>query len=82
MWAWDGYGHSKSLVQGKKEGEEHSIIVSRSHAGEIESIAKDSFGENVKIIPAGGAGTYVIAFLLFVCLLSFSRKYTYLRIIS
>ena len=57
VWAWDGYGHSKNLVKNVKEAEgKHSIIVSRSHAGEIEKVAKESFGDNVEIVPAGGAG--------------------------
>ena len=34
------------------------IIVSRSHAGKVESKAKESFGKNTEIIPAGGAGEF------------------------
>ncbi|XP_005111992.3 inositol monophosphatase 3 [Aplysia californica] len=57
IWAWDGYGHSKSLVQGtQKSGEEHSFIVSRSHAGDVIKVAEEALGKNVKIIEAGGAG--------------------------
>ena len=61
VWAWDGYGHSKSLKQGVKEDEgKHSIIVSRSHAGEVEKVAKDAFGDNVEIVQAGGAGKSIL----------------------
>ncbi|CAH1772689.1 unnamed protein product [Owenia fusiformis] len=61
IWAWEGYGHSKNLIvpedqDKEKEGNEYKIIVSRSHAGEVESIAKKTFGEKTKVVPAGGAG--------------------------
>lgn len=32
------------------------IIVSRSHAGKVEQLAKKAFGDASKITPAGGAG--------------------------
>ncbi|KAH9504619.1 Inositol monophosphatase 3 [Bulinus truncatus] len=58
-WAWYGYGHSKNLKQadGAETGDfqKHRIIVSRSHQGDIEKVAKSAF-DNVEIIPAGGAG--------------------------
>jgi len=30
--------------------------VSRSHPGEVEKVLKEAFGNDVKVIPAGGAG--------------------------
>lgn len=32
------------------------IIVSRSHAGKVEQVARQTFGNKTVIIPAGGAG--------------------------
>ena len=32
------------------------IIVSRSHSGKVESVAKKAFGADVQVTPAGGAG--------------------------
>ena len=32
------------------------IIVSRKHAGSVENVAKQAFGKDTVIIPAGGAG--------------------------
>lgn len=63
VWAWDGYGHSKNLKQRdsteKLNTQKHSIIVSRSHQGDIETVAKGAFGDNVEIITAGGAGKHI-----------------------
>ncbi|CAL1529949.1 unnamed protein product [Lymnaea stagnalis] len=60
IWAWDGYGHSKNLKPGETTetggSQKHSIIVSRSHQGDVEKVAKSAFGDDVKIITAGGAG--------------------------
>ncbi|KAL8577101.1 hypothetical protein ACOMHN_049790 [Nucella lapillus] len=59
VWAWVDYGHSTNL---KKASEIHrdpnrrQIIVSRSHAGSVEAVAKRSFGDNTEVVPAGGAG--------------------------
>uniref|UniRef100_A0A8C3FAY4 inositol-phosphate phosphatase n=1 Tax=Chrysemys picta bellii TaxID=8478 RepID=A0A8C3FAY4_CHRPI len=39
------------------------IIVSRSHAGKVEQIARQTFGNKTVIIPAGGAGYKVLALL-------------------
>lgn len=51
-----GHGHSENLAMGSvSTAEEKKIIVSRSHAGTVETVAKKSLG-NVKITPAGGAG--------------------------
>ncbi|XP_013404701.1 inositol monophosphatase 3 [Lingula anatina] len=57
VWAWVGHGHSKNIrVEDDKEKETTSIIVSRSHAGDVEAAAKETIGQNIKVIPAGGAG--------------------------
>ncbi|NXX88037.1 IMPA3 monophosphatase, partial [Centropus bengalensis] len=40
-----------------------TIIVSRSHAGKVEQVARQTFGNKTVIIPAGGAGYKVLALL-------------------
>jgi hypothetical protein len=59
-WAWVGYGYTKSLKIAKKkerkEDDPYKIIVSRSHAGEVQKAATESFGANSKVLRAGGAG--------------------------
>jgi len=32
------------------------LIVSRSHAGKVKSVAHEAFGDDVSVTPAGGAG--------------------------
>ncbi|XP_005042167.1 PREDICTED: inositol monophosphatase 3 [Ficedula albicollis] len=39
------------------------IIVSRSHAGKVKQVARQTFGNKTVIIPAGGAGYKVLALL-------------------
>ncbi|XP_019374548.1 PREDICTED: inositol monophosphatase 3 [Gavialis gangeticus] len=39
------------------------IIVSRSHAGKVNQVARQTFGNKTTIIPAGGAGYKVLALL-------------------
>ena len=39
---------------------QRKIIVSRSHAGPVEAVAKKSFGDNTEVVPAGGAGEYAV----------------------
>ncbi|XP_022089668.1 inositol monophosphatase 3-like [Acanthaster planci] len=61
VWAYVGKTHSPNLkLPIKKAAEELTtspkIIVSRSHQGAVESVAKKSFGEKTEVIPAGGAG--------------------------
>ena len=34
------------------------IIVSRSHAGDVQKVVQASLGDNAKVEPAGGAGAY------------------------
>lgn len=60
-WAYVGHALSKNL-QSLKDIDQRSdlkkIIVSRSHAGDVQNFitSSKSFGENIEIIPAGGAG--------------------------
>ena len=65
-WAWVGYGHSRNLQKSdelkRKETDPHKLIVSRSHAGAVEDVAKQAFGNNVIVTPAGGAGNTLIFF--------------------
>lgn len=60
-WAWVGYGHSENLgnsknAQDSKVKAPKKIIVSRSHSGPVEKIAKKAYGNDTQIVPAGGAG--------------------------
>ncbi|OWF45045.1 inositol monophosphatase 3-like [Mizuhopecten yessoensis] len=61
-WAWVGYGHSENLKNVQKSPSDgkvklpKKIIVSRSHSGPVEKIAKQAYGNDTQIIPAGGAG--------------------------
>ncbi|CAK8691296.1 unnamed protein product [Clavelina lepadiformis] len=52
-WSWVGHG---SNIDDNSQSDSKSIIVSRSHQGEVESIAHDAFGDDASVIPAGGAG--------------------------
>ena len=65
MWAWSGYGHSGNLDIGasKGGGKGHNIIVSLSHKGDVETLAKNAFN-NVNIVGAGGAGKEDSAFFV------------------
>ncbi|XP_064606404.1 inositol monophosphatase 3-like [Liolophura sinensis] len=65
VWAWAGYGHSENLKKSKEkkidENDQTKIIVSRSHKGEVEEVAKKAFGEKTIVVPAGGAGYKTLA---------------------
>ena len=64
FWAWTNHGHSKDLskpVVNEASLRRPRIIVSRSHAGSVNVTAKSAFGEDVTIIPAGGAGFKVLS---------------------
>ncbi|XP_038047427.1 inositol monophosphatase 3-like [Patiria miniata] len=66
VWAYVGKTLSPNLKLPVKKtleelGTSPKIIVSRSHKGEVESVAKKSFGEKTTVIPAGGAGYKVWA---------------------
>lgn len=61
-WGWAGEGISLSLKEferskavAEREGET-TIIVSRSHSGTVEHFLKSALGEELKVVPAGGAG--------------------------
>ncbi|XP_046543444.1 inositol monophosphatase 3-like [Haliotis rubra] len=62
VWAWVGYGHSENLKKAEKAETEtggskrKKIIVSRSHKGTVEDVAREAFGEDTEVIGAGGAG--------------------------
>lgn len=53
-WAW--VGHGGNLVDNSSAAPKNSVIVSRSHAGGVKEAAKTSLGEDVTVVPAGGAG--------------------------
>ncbi|XP_070195839.1 inositol monophosphatase 3-like [Littorina saxatilis] len=59
VWAWVDKGHSPNLKKSsdvKPNENKRKIIVSRSHAGPVEAVAKKSFGPDTEVVPAGGAG--------------------------
>ena len=62
VWAWVGYGKSKTLDavkrEAKKEGDPDRIIVSISHKGEVEKVAKTALGDKTKVLQGAGAGWY------------------------
>lgn len=61
VWAWVGHGTSPGLVVGPDVHRDPPVVlVSRSHAGEVQDLARDAFGANVKLVPAGGAGYKVL----------------------
>ncbi len=51
---------------GAKKGGPYNIIVSRSHAGDVEKVAKEALGAETTVIPAGGAGTQFVFFVVVV----------------
>jgi len=53
-WAW--VGHGGNLDDQSESAPDNSIIVSRSHAGGVGDVAKKGLGDDVTVIPAGGAG--------------------------
>jgi len=58
-WAWVEHGVSDTLqdLHGSKEGDTLEVIVSLSHKGEVEDVAKKAFApREVHITGAGGAG--------------------------
>uniref|UniRef100_A0A6B2EAL2 Putative inositol monophosphatase 3 n=1 Tax=Phlebotomus kandelakii TaxID=1109342 RepID=A0A6B2EAL2_9DIPT len=62
-WAWEGVATSEDLQKVKKEevvSDRATVIVSRSHAGEVKNFSKAVFGENTHIITAAGAGYKVL----------------------
>lgn len=58
-WAWVGKGVSSDIKKKSTRTVEEtnfSIIVSKSHKGEVEKVVKEGLGNNVSIISAGGSG--------------------------
>lgn len=58
VWAWIGHGMSPDIQIAKSPSSDTKIIVSRSHQGDVEKVAKEAFGTAAKVIPAGGSGKY------------------------
>jgi len=62
FWGWSGEGFQKYSpnlhpeAHQRAEDKPYSIIVSRSHTGDVGEVAKKALGENTEIVPAGGAG--------------------------
>ena len=48
--------HPWPSLQGVIKNDIAHIIVSRSHAGDVKTVATAAFGEKTEVIPAGGAG--------------------------
>lgn len=63
------YHHSRDINAALSEAKSRQnsstirIIVSRSHAGQVESVVKSAYGERVKITPAGGSGYKTVELL-------------------
>lgn len=57
-WTLNGYAASKNLrnLQKPENNEMPILIVSRSHAGQVNNASKIAFGKNVQIVSAAGAG--------------------------
>lgn len=57
-WAWTGAGNGGvgNLENKSADAPSNSVIVSRSHAGNVKEIAQKGLGNDVTVIPAGGAG--------------------------
>ncbi len=66
-WAWVGHGLSKSIIEATSSAQEDPkkvrVIASRSHPGEVFTIALNSFkgSKNVELIKAAGAGYKALA---------------------
>lgn len=59
-WGWVGHGSNVQAPPHSDAADTRVVVVSRSHAGEVESLAKKAFGPDVKVVPAGGAGYKVL----------------------
>jgi len=63
-WGWAGPQYKSRSVEEDSKGNiaadvdlgKSRIIVSRSHAGEVNSTAQSALGKDIKVTPAGGAG--------------------------
>ena len=54
--AWVGNGNNLPSNDHQSDSGDIKIIVSRSHAGDVETLVKDTIQGNVQVIQAGGAG--------------------------
>lgn len=65
VWAWANKAVSEPLTYIKRDEDvKHPVvIISRSHSGEVRSIAKEVFGETLHVVQAGGAGYKVLQVL-------------------
>lgn len=62
-WSWLDRATSEDLqnvAEKRKGGKGLSLIVSRSHAGDVKEFARATFGAEVTVIPAAGAGYKVL----------------------
>ena len=55
-YAWVGKGNFLPTLDTSAASDKLRIIVSRSHAGDVEKVARETLGEDVEVIHAGGAG--------------------------
>lgn len=65
-WSWLDRAVSEdlhNLPNARKRGSALSLIVSRSHAGDVQEFARATFGEETTVIPAAGAGYKVLQVL-------------------
>lgn len=57
FWTWTNHAVSRNLVLPKLEDDRAPIlIVSQSHAGQVNNVTKIAFGKGIEIISAAGAG--------------------------
>lgn len=69
-WAWSGkhllsedltpFVQPSGSKWSKTPGSESVVIISRSHAGEVEKLVKEQLGQSTKVVSAGGAGYKVL----------------------
>uniref|UniRef100_L7LV63 Putative inositol monophosphatase 3 n=1 Tax=Rhipicephalus pulchellus TaxID=72859 RepID=L7LV63_RHIPC len=59
-WGWVGHGSNVNSPAQRDASEGRTVVVSRSHPGEVQALAKKAFGSEVKVVPAGGAGYKVL----------------------
>lgn len=63
--AWGFVGEGASVApRASYSTNSPKVIVSRSHSGTVKKFAQTAFGNNTEIIPAGGAGTVFLEFLM------------------
>ena len=60
---WVGKAYSLPVWEDRSEDSRIRIIVSRSHAGNVEKVARNTIGGNAKVLRAGGAGYKTLSLL-------------------